>query len=129
MRKMKFSLLMIIILSPVFSYSQSTPKLVYCQIVGWGRIDDLSHVVSLRFEFDESMKSYKDSLLNDASGRKRSFYTMIDALNFMAKEGWELTQTYTTKGVEPDWKHYYFYVLKKNADELDDETRNEFLKN
>ena len=128
MKKIKYALLFSMMLLSGLSYGQSTPKFVYCQIMGWGRVDDLSQT-AVRIEFGESMKFYEENRMKDASGKKRSFPSLIDAVNFMAKQGWELKQVYTSKGIEPDRKNYYYYVLQKNVDELDDETKKEFLKN
>ncbi len=83
-------------------------------------------VSSLQFTFDGKMRIYEDKIFKDEAGKKVKPNGMIDALNFMAKHGWNLDQTYSAVG--PDQVIHY-YILKKDFDDLDDEVKGAFLKN
>ena len=65
-------------------------KKTYCEIVGDGNFKGDKVKVEIVFgdNVDNAIKSQTDQV------KAAKFNSMVDALNFMAKQGWELEQTY-----------------------------------
>jgi hypothetical protein len=111
--------------SVVNAQSQTDSKFVYCEIVGneksrGGRSDAVVN-------FGEKMNPVLANKVQNSKGQPMVFDRMIDALNFMAKQGWRLAQSYavpytgnnTSSGVMA-----FRYVLMKSYSELtEDEKR------
>lgn len=72
----------------------SEPTTVYCSISG-GHLASISNgyigQVNVNFGQKHSAKDY----LVDNNGKRLNFDTMIAALNYMSKAGWQLESTYT----------------------------------
>jgi len=104
---------------------QQIPKYVYCQIVGTGRL--FSRKVTIEIDFGEKMQFFGDHRLRDPNtGKLIVFNSMVDALNFMGKRGWEFAQAYV---VTIQNQNVYHYLLKKPFLDLDEDEKLEFLKN
>ncbi|MEI7844713.1 MAG: hypothetical protein WCK35_02815 [Chloroflexota bacterium] len=63
-------------------------------------------------DFGQKSELISDKTYKDESGKPLIFDSMIDAMNFMAKNGWELVQVYIP--VSPAVR----YVLKKKIIDL-----------
>lgn len=104
--------------------AQDAPSFVYCEIVGYQKL--LSNKVTIRIDFGEQMKAFASNRLSDpATGKPRVFNSMVDALNFMGKEGWEFIQAYN---VPVGDVNYFHYLMKKPFAELDEADKTEILK-
>ena len=88
-------------------------KFTYCELVGTGRF--LSNKVTVQIDFGQVTKFFSDNRYKDpASGKRVIFNSMIDALNFMGKDGWELVQAYiVTEGSGSSVQSVYHFLLKK----------------
>lgn len=67
----------------------------YVQIVGTSRL--LSTKLTIKIDFGQENKlfsSYKDTRVKDANGKNMISNSIIDALNFMTKNGYEFVQAY-----------------------------------
>jgi len=94
-----------------FSFAQEPVKYDYCEIVGTSRL--LSTKVTVQIDFGQETKIFADNRYKDENGKPIVFNSMIDAMNFMGKQGWEFVQAYAvTMG---DSGSVYHYVLKKKA--------------
>ncbi|MFK8045474.1 MAG: hypothetical protein AB8B72_08260 [Crocinitomicaceae bacterium] len=84
----------------------------YIQIVGTQRF--LNNKVSIDIDFGQENKvlSIRDTQIRDESGRLVVFNSMIDALNFFSKNGYEFVNAYALHGENQDVFHY---ILKKKA--------------
>ena len=81
----------------------------YCQLLAEGKL--LSKKVSIIVDYGQLQKLLgKKQVIKDASGKKMELHSVIDALNFMDKNGWEYVNSYaiTTGG-----DNVYHYLLKK----------------
>src|SRR5450759_3012533 len=68
-------------------------KFTYCELVGTGRI--MSNKVTVQIDFGQVTKFYSDNRYKEpATGKGVIFNSLIDALNFMGKAGWEFVQAY-----------------------------------
>lgn len=91
---------------------QDTTKYSYCQIVGTSRF--LSNRVTIEIDFGQLRSIWEDNRLKDPkTGERIVFNSMIDALNYMGKLGWEFVQAYAfwTGG---NSGNVYHYLLKKS---------------
>lgn len=71
----------------------------YCQIIG----TQIMTKVAVKIDFGEKTLAKKD-------GKYFSFNSMIDALNFMTKNGWEYIDSYT---ISLDNESVHYYLLKR----------------
>lgn len=84
---------------------------IYAQIVGTEKF--FSTKVRVSIDFGQETKFFGDrGTIRDKDGKRRSFNSMIDALNFMGSIGWEFAQAYT---ITLSNQNVYHYLLKKEA--------------
>lgn len=113
----KILILSIVVLFFVNAKSQSvngTPiseiNTEYLQIVGTSKL--FSTKVSINIDFGQSTKFFKtgESTVLDETGNALTLNSMIDALNFMSKNGYEFIQAYV---ITLDGNQVYHYLMKK----------------
>ena len=82
----------------------------YIQIVGTSKF--LSSKVSIEIDFGQSNSYWtnKDTQVKDENGKKTTFNSMIDALNFMSKNGYEFKTAYAFSVGN---QNVYHYLLSK----------------
>ncbi|RYZ22461.1 MAG: hypothetical protein EOP49_46540 [Sphingobacteriales bacterium] len=83
----------------------------YVQIVGTSRM--LSNKLTIEIDFGQENKFFssdKDTRVKDSTGKNMIFNSMIDALNFMTRNGYEFVQAYT---VTVSNQNVYHYLLRK----------------
>jgi hypothetical protein len=84
----------------------------YVQIVGTSRL--LSNKVTIEIDFGQENKLFssdKDTRIKDANGKNLVFNSMVDALNFMTKNGYEFVQAYAFSAGSN--QNVYHYLLRK----------------
>ena len=84
----------------------------YVQIVGSAKF--LSKKITIQIDFGQSQKliqSSKKTTILDENGKKVSFNSMIDALNFFTRFNYEFETAYV---VSIDKQNVYHYLLKNN---------------
>jgi hypothetical protein len=96
---MKKLLLIAALCLPLFAAAQSDTsknkaKEQYCMVVATGRM--LSTKVDITVDFGQETKifSFQDTRLKDEQGKVIKFNSVIDALNYMAQQGWEFVNAY-----------------------------------
>lgn len=122
----------ILVLSLLFStaiigqdIAQEPPQYVFCNIVGTGKL--MSKKVTIEIDFGEKMQFFADNRLKDPkTGKNKVFNSMVDALNYMGKSGWDFEQAYV---VSYGNQNVYNYLMKKPFLKLDKEAQDEFMKN
>lgn len=85
MKKLVFLFLFTILSVSGFSQEKNY---IYCELVGEGKA--LSSKVNVRIDQGEEKADY----LKDKNNKKITFNSMIEAINYMGKEGWEFVQAY-----------------------------------
>lgn len=83
----------------------------YVEIVGF--VKPLSTKLNVVIDFGQENKVWKpnkESVLKDETGKNLVFNSMIDALNFMSKNGFEFVSAYS---VTINNSNVYHYLLKK----------------
>ena len=81
----------------------------YCEVIATPRL--LSSRVTVDIDFGDLRSIWKDNRLKDEDGRLVKFNTVIDALNFMGKEGWKLVNAFPV--LASNNTQVYHYVFKK----------------
>jgi hypothetical protein len=84
----------------------------YVQIVGTSRL--LSNKVTVEIDFGQENKLFssdRDTRIKDANGKNMVFNSMIDALNFMTKNGYEFVQAFAFN--TSNNQSVYHYLLRK----------------
>ncbi|MCO6462544.1 MAG: hypothetical protein J5I52_00205 [Saprospiraceae bacterium] len=89
----------------------------YVQIVGTSKL--LSTKLTIQIDFGQRTKFFssgKETIVKDTDGKAVEFNSMIDALNFMSKNGYEFVNAYA---ITVGNQNVYHYLLrnKKNKTE------------
>ena len=81
----------------------------YVDVIGsYARKNKLN--IELDFGQQQKLSTTKDTRIKDADGKTLTFNSMIDALNFMSKNGYEFVQAY---GIGVDSAKVHHYLLRK----------------
>lgn len=84
----------------------------YVQIVGTSKL--FSNKLTIEIDFGQENKFFssdKDTRVKDEKGKNMIFNSMVDALNFMTKNGYEFVQAYA---FATNNQNVYHYLLRKN---------------
>lgn len=87
----------------------------YCEVLCTGRF--LSNKVTVDVDYGEFRQFvYKNRDVKDESGKVVKFNGVVDALNYMARQGWTLQNAYaiTTQG-----QNVYHYLFKRVLNKAD----------
>lgn len=117
---MKKCLLILGTLICINLYSQETHR-VYCELLGVGKL--LSEKVTVKVDFGQEVNywtEYYNQFLVDENGKKITFNSMVDAMNYMGKFGWKFEQAYV---ITTAYQNVYHWLLSKDI--TDDEEINE----
>lgn len=118
---MKNILSLIVLMNLAFTvYAQENIHRVYCELIGLGKFMSSKVVVTVDFGQDDHGW---DARIVDEKGKSISFNSMVDAMNYMGKLGWEFEQAYV---VTESKQNVYHWLLGKDIS--DNEVINEGLK-
>jgi len=102
-----------IIIAIVLLYSQAsnaqsdTSKIEqYCQLIATQRI--LSNKVTIDIDFGEEKSFWRDTRLKTYDGKIKKFNTIIDAMNYMSRDGWVFINAYPVRIGESERYHFAF---------------------
>ena len=109
MKKLAFILFFQLAVFAAFSQTDSTKVEQYCQIIATPRL--LSNKVTIDIDLGEEKSFWADTRIRSYDGRLKKFNTIIDALNFMGKEGWTFINAYPVRNGSTDVYHYGFKKL------------------
>ena len=85
----------------------------YVQIVGTSKL--LSTKLTIEIDFGQNTKFFstgKETIVKDENGKNLVFNSMIDALNFMTKNGFEFVNAYAIS-VSSNQNVYHYLLRKK----------------
>ena len=111
MKRILFTLVCVLALS-VMSLAQTK---VYAEIVG----NEYSGL-TVSVEFGKNSKRFA-YMLKDENGKKVHFNTMIDAMNQLAKFGWELESTYVVVDGDYDRVSTEYHWIVSREEEIGEE--------
>ena len=92
----------------------------YGEIVGTGNITGTKVKIEVDFGQKAKWAAPNARFLVDENGEKMNFNSMIDAVNYLAKLGWELILAYPitpTQGMSKDPVYHYILCKKVTSDE------------
>ena len=89
----------------------------YCEVVATGRL--LSNKVTINIDYGEERSIWKDNRLKDEDGKLKKFNSVIDAINYLGRDGWTLVNAFpVSTGNGP---MVYHYVFKKEFPKVETE--------
>ncbi|MBI3139392.1 MAG: hypothetical protein HYZ15_12505 [Sphingobacteriales bacterium] len=105
---MKSVLITLLLLATLPVLAQDSTKVEqYCEVVATGRL--LSNKVTIDIDYGEERSIWKDHRLRTDEGKLKKFNSVIDAMNFLGKEGWKLVNAFPINiGNNPPVYHYVF---------------------
>ncbi|MES1222730.1 MAG: hypothetical protein ABUT20_44970 [Bacteroidota bacterium] len=89
-----------------FAQSDTTKVEQYCQVIATPRL--LSNKVTIDIDFGEEKSFWRDNRIKDYDGSLKKFNTIIDAMNFMGKEGWIFINAYPVHNANTEIFHFAF---------------------
>lgn len=98
---------------PSYLFEQVPGGFVYCELVGTTNFAQTK--VTVEIDFGQARKVFeRNQRLLDEKGKPIKFNSMIDAMNYMGRMGWEFVQAYVaTEGKS----NVYHWILKKKLKE------------
>lgn len=107
-----------IIVSVFFAITANCQEKIYCELLGTQKF--LSNKVTVQVDFGQETNLFSDNRLVDEKGDVITFNSMIDAMNYMGKFGWEFEQAYVvTVGGGNTSSNVYHWLLSKYREEDD----------
>ncbi|CAN5356141.1 hypothetical protein BH09BAC6_BH09BAC6_03580 [soil metagenome] len=112
----KLFIITLFILHSLYSFAQTDSVKVeqFCQIIAMPRL--LSNRVTIDIDFGDEKKFWSDTRLRDWEGKVKKFNTIIDAMNFMGKEGWSFINAYPVRTNDTEIFHFAFRKLFYRSD-------------
>ena len=80
----------------------------YIQIKGISK--SFSYKINVLIDFGQEMKYHTNGNIMDSTGKKVKFHSMIEALNFMSKNGYDFVQAYAFVA---GGNNVYHYIMQK----------------
>ena len=117
--KRVLALLLFYLLASLYTYTQTVNDIhlkdinvEYIQIVGTAKL--LSNKVNIQIDFGQQDKLWKssDTFIKDEKGKFLELNSMIDALNFFSKNGYEFIDAYA---ITVQNQNVYHYIMRKKG--------------
>ena len=112
----KVLIISLVLLASFASFAQSDTSKVeqYCQVIATPRL--LSNKVTIDIDFGEEKSFWSNNRLKTLDGKLKKFNTVIDALNFMGREGWSFINAYPVNNGNIEVYHFAFKKLVSKKD-------------
>jgi hypothetical protein len=78
----------------------------YCQLIATPRL--LSNKVTIDIDFGDEKGFWQDNRLKTDEGKIKKFNTIIDAMNYMGRDGWIFINAYPVHMGQTDVYHFAF---------------------
>lgn len=109
----KIILALLFVSSALFSFAQDTQE-IYCEVVGKATLS-LTGKIKIDIDFGQQNQVFEginhDALKDPVTGKPMKFNSMIDALNFMAGDGWVFVNAYNIS--DNNGNTQYHYIMRK----------------
>ena len=89
-----------------FAQNDTTKIEQYCQVIVTPRM--LSNKVTIDIDFGEEKSFWADTRIRTYDVKLKKFNTVVDALNFMGKEGWVFINAYPVNNGNIEIYHFAF---------------------
>src|SRR5438045_4963364 len=98
----------IVLFSFLISIAQADTSKVeqYCQVIATPKL--LSNKVTIDIDFGEEKSFWRDTRLKTYDGKLKKFNTIIDALNYMGRDGWKFINAYPVSNGNTVIYHFAF---------------------
>ena len=98
----------IILLSSFQTFAQRDEDKVeqYAEVIATPRL--LSARVTIDIDYGEERSIWKDNRLRTDEGKLKKFNTVVDALNYMGRDGWVLVNAFPYTAGSTSVYHYVF---------------------
>jgi hypothetical protein len=108
---MKKIFIIALILGSLHSFAQTDSVKIeqFCQVIAKPRL--LSNKVTIDIDFGEEKNFWSDTRLRTWEGKIKKFNTIIDAMNFMGREGWSFINAYPVRYGDSEIFHFAFRKL------------------
>ncbi|MEI9909097.1 MAG: hypothetical protein WDO71_05170 [Bacteroidota bacterium] len=108
MKNFAVFILLLLLFAFKIDAQQDTAKVEqYCEVVATGRL--LSNKVTIDIDYGDERSIWKDHRLKDDEGKLKKFNSVIDAINYLGKDGWKLVNAFpVSAGNGPMVYHYVF---------------------
>jgi uncharacterized membrane protein YfhO len=108
---MKNILILTLLFCSLHSFAQKDTIKVeqFCQIIAVPRL--LSNKVTIDIDFGEEKKFWNDTRLKTWEDKVKKFNTIIDAMNYMGKQGWSFINAYPVRNNDTEIFHFAFRKL------------------
>ena len=112
----KVIIISIMLLTTYASFAQTDTSKIeqYCQVIATPRL--LSNKVTISIDFGEERSFWSDNRIKNIDGKIKKFNTVIDALNFMGREGWSFINAYSVRNADTEIYHFAFKKLVPKAE-------------
>lgn len=120
---MRKFLLLVALFATTTLFAQSEvadSQYIYCELVGAQKFMSNKVNVSLDLGQNTKLLSYKNRAIVDEDNNVITFNSMIDAMNYMGRNGWDFVQAYT---ITIQATTVYHWVLRRNISSLSEEER------
>jgi len=107
----KLLILSMVLLSSIVSKAQTDTSKVeqYCQLIATPRF--LSNEVTIDIDYGDEKSFWQDNRLRTEEGKIKKFNTIIDAMNYMGREGWIFINAYPVHMAQTEIFHFAFKKL------------------
>lgn len=78
----------------------------YCQVLATPRL--LSNKVTIDIDFGDEKGFWQDNRLKTDGGKIKKFNTIVDAMNYMGREGWIFINAYPVRTGQTEIFHFAF---------------------
>jgi hypothetical protein len=101
----------ILLISTLISNAQSDTSKVeqYCQVIATPRL--LSNKVTIDIDYGDEKSFWHDTRFKTDAGRLKKFNTVVDAINYMGREGWIFINAYPVRMGQTEIFHFAFKKL------------------
>lgn len=117
----KLLIIVMICFTISIAHAQSTPtnttEYIYCQLIGRPK---LNATISVSIDIGQKIKPFSEVV--DKNNKPIIFNSMVDAMNYMGQNGWEIVYT----NALPPNVHYW--LLKKDISNFSEEEQQEIHK-
>lgn len=90
-------------------------KFVYCELVGVNnsKLFSFKQNLNVMVDYGDSENEFDNGfIIDEKSGKAKTFSSMVEAMNYMGQNGWEFVQAYTIS--EPTGGQVYRWLLKRS---------------
>jgi len=92
----------------LFSQNDTTKVEQYCDVIATPRL--LSNKVTIEINYGEERSVWKDNRIKNDEGKVKKFNSIVDALNYMGKDGWIFVNAFP---VTMGGNQVYHFAFKK----------------